>query len=258
MTQTSGKKVATKQDQDKDKDDEPPRPMVPWRRRLRLSDRIDCMLMSVGFVAAAAQGPIMPVINIVFGAMVDGAGSPTNQGELVNKQVKFMVYVAIVSAICSFVSFSTFMVSASRQVTRVREAYLAAVLRQDMAFFDSATGVKLVPRNAPSAPPAMWVPKKPAATHAGALVAAPPADAAANSSSPQLRHTDHEAAAAVAAGDENDNASSVGTFRTVAGDSAGVSDVGDDDASAADASAAVAADDISPPLQYRTGRYLKT
>ena len=117
-----------------------------------------------------------------------------------------------------------------------------------MAFIDNATGVKLVPRKAPSAPPAVWVPKKPAATHAGAAVAAPPADAAANSSSPQLRHTDHEAAAAVAAaGDENDDASSVGTFRTVAGDSAGVSDVGDDDASAADASAAVAADDISPP-----------
>ena len=70
--------------------------------------------------------------------MVDATGANANQGELVNKQVVYMLYIGAGSAFASFVSFAALIGTASRQVMRIRRAYLAAVLRQDMAFFDGA------------------------------------------------------------------------------------------------------------------------
>jgi ABC-type multidrug transport system fused ATPase/permease subunit len=43
-----------------------------------------------------------------------------------------------ISGVASFFTFAMFMLSSARQIAKIREAYFAAVLRQDMEFFDGA------------------------------------------------------------------------------------------------------------------------
>jgi ATP-binding cassette subfamily B (MDR/TAP) protein 1 len=58
--------------------------------------------------------------------------------------LKFL-YIAIASAVASYVELAAWMWSGARQTNRLRQQYLAALLHQDIAFFDtqSTTGAAL-------------------------------------------------------------------------------------------------------------------
>ncbi len=62
------------------KEKESPAPMVPFLALFRYADSIDYVLMFLGILFAAVQGAAMPVVNIIFGRIIDAAA--LNPGEV--------------------------------------------------------------------------------------------------------------------------------------------------------------------------------
>jgi ABC-type multidrug transport system fused ATPase/permease subunit len=54
----------------------------------------------------------------------------------VNKGVLYLVIIAVAVFICASVQMACWMWTGERQTKRIREEYLAAVLRQEIAWFD--------------------------------------------------------------------------------------------------------------------------
>ena len=66
--------------------------------------------------------------------------SPTygtdNLQSQVNKGVLYLVIIAIAVFCCASIQMASWMWTGERQTKRIREEYLAAVLRQEIAWFD--------------------------------------------------------------------------------------------------------------------------
>ncbi|XP_066314800.1 ABC transporter B family member 4-like [Miscanthus floridulus] len=105
----------------------------------RYADRLDILLMAVGTVAAVANGVAEPLVSLLFGKVIDSFGDSTVQNILrsVSKVVLDFVYLGIGAAVVSFLQVSCWTTAGERQSARIRSLYLNAVLRQDIAFFDT-------------------------------------------------------------------------------------------------------------------------
>nr|CAB3473981.1 unnamed protein product [Digitaria exilis] len=105
----------------------------------RYADRLDVLLMVVGAVGAVANGVAEPLVTVLFGNVIDSFGESTAQSIIrkVSKVVLNFVYLGIGSAVVSFLQVSCWTTAGQRQSARIRSLYLTAVLRQDIAFFDT-------------------------------------------------------------------------------------------------------------------------
>ncbi|WVZ69174.1 hypothetical protein U9M48_018005 [Paspalum notatum var. saurae] len=105
----------------------------------RYADRLDVLLMVVGTVGALANGVADPLMTVLFGNVINSFGESTTQSVLhsVNKVVLDFVYLGIGAAVVSFLQVSCWTMAGQRQSNRIRSLYLNAVLRQDIAFFDT-------------------------------------------------------------------------------------------------------------------------
>ncbi|XP_066306816.1 ABC transporter B family member 11-like [Miscanthus floridulus] len=105
----------------------------------RYADRLDVLLMVVGTVAAVGNGVAEPLVTLLFGKVIDSFGDSTTQSILrsVSKVVLDFVYLGIGAAVVSFLQVSCWTMAGQRQSARIRSLYLNAVLRQDIAFFDT-------------------------------------------------------------------------------------------------------------------------
>uniref|UniRef100_A0A8C9NLD5 ABC-type xenobiotic transporter n=1 Tax=Serinus canaria TaxID=9135 RepID=A0A8C9NLD5_SERCA len=122
----------------------------------RYADEVDVLLMVVGLVAAAANGTGMPLMIIIFGEMTNSfvlSGVQSNGKNCCSVCLTSLMgshgllfpcpryayyYVAIGFAvmILSTIQVWTFLVTAARQTTRIRQKFFFAVLHQEMAWFD--------------------------------------------------------------------------------------------------------------------------
>uniref|UniRef100_A0A8C3MJU4 ATP-binding cassette sub-family B member 5 n=1 Tax=Geospiza parvula TaxID=87175 RepID=A0A8C3MJU4_GEOPR len=117
--------------------------------------------MIVGLVAAAANGTGMPLMIIIFGEMTNSfvlSGvqpngktfklnfstywlSPSDPGvDIEGDMTKFAYYyvgIGFAVLILSIIQVWTFLVTATRQTTRIRQKFFFAVLHQEMAWFDT-------------------------------------------------------------------------------------------------------------------------
>ncbi|KAK3432843.1 hypothetical protein EUGRSUZ_D00348, partial [Eucalyptus grandis] len=104
-------------------------------------DRLDVLYMVVGSVAAIANGLSQPIMTIIFGEIIQSFGS-TNQDHIVKEVSKaaiWFLYLALGSAVASFLQVACWMITGERQATRIRGLYLKTILRQDIAYFDTET-----------------------------------------------------------------------------------------------------------------------
>uniref|UniRef100_A0A8C9NMR2 ABC-type xenobiotic transporter n=1 Tax=Serinus canaria TaxID=9135 RepID=A0A8C9NMR2_SERCA len=118
--------------------------------QFRYADEVDVLLMVVGLVAAAANGTGMPLMIIIFGEMTNSfvlsgvccsvclTSLMGSHGLLFPCPRYAYYYVAIGFAvmILSTIQVWTFLVTAARQTTRIRQKFFFAVLHQEMAWFD--------------------------------------------------------------------------------------------------------------------------
>ncbi|CAN6546199.1 unnamed protein product [Malus baccata var. baccata] len=105
------------------------------------ADRLDVALMIVGTICAVGNGLSPPVMTLVFGNLINTFGS-TDPGHIVPTVSKVslqFLYLAIGTGAAALLQVACWMVTGERQAARIRGKYMKAILRQDIAFFDTET-----------------------------------------------------------------------------------------------------------------------
>ncbi|EAZ11523.1 hypothetical protein OsJ_01389 [Oryza sativa Japonica Group] len=98
--------------------------------------------MALGTLGAVANGAALPFMTVLFGNLIDAFGGAMGIHDVVNRvsmvSLEF-IYLAIASAVASFVQVTCWMITGERQAARIRNLYLKTILRQEIAFFDKYT-----------------------------------------------------------------------------------------------------------------------
>ncbi|XP_073437552.1 ATP-dependent translocase ABCB1-like isoform X1 [Dendrobates tinctorius] len=131
----------------------PPTEMVGFLELWCYADKWDIVLMIIGLVCGVVSGIGWPLVNIFFGYMAEGfveTATSTNASSNVSgctSGVDIEANVSLFSLpyaglgisvlILCFLETLTFMISAARQIKRIRQMFFNAILHQDMAWFDS-------------------------------------------------------------------------------------------------------------------------
>ncbi|KAK3165165.1 hypothetical protein QOZ80_1AG0029750 [Eleusine coracana subsp. coracana] len=121
------------------KDEEVAAKKVSLLGMFRYADRLDALLMVIGTVGSVANGMAEPIIALLFGNIINSFGQSTSENilRIVGKVVLDFVYLGVGSAVASFLQVSCWTIAGERQSASIRSLYLNAVLRQDIAFFDT-------------------------------------------------------------------------------------------------------------------------
>ncbi|BGP40038.1 hypothetical protein JCM10449v2_003996 [Rhodotorula kratochvilovae] len=124
----------------------------------RFATRTELLAIAVGAVASIAAGIAQPLYTVIFGNLTKAftdygtatlnarTGEPaalealraakSNVLSRVNEQALLLVYIGIATFFAVYISTLAFIVTGERITRRIRERYLHAVLRQNIAFFD--------------------------------------------------------------------------------------------------------------------------
>ncbi|GIL71759.1 hypothetical protein Vretimale_808 [Volvox reticuliferus] len=120
-------------------------PPVSFFKLFSTADGWDIDLMIIGAIGALGNGTLLPLFAILFGEFTDAFGSVPDLSHFMhvvsNLALKFL-YLGIAAIAASYLEAAVWMYTGNRQTNRLRTRFLAAVLRQDVAFFDvqSTTG----------------------------------------------------------------------------------------------------------------------
>lgn len=131
-----------------DKKADEPLPPVPMKMLFYFADRYDILLMCVGSLAAVGTGTIMPLFSLIFSNTINAINVGTDE-ERRHNATKYSLYfigLAVISFFMNFVQSSCFSIAAERQVRKMREQFLAAVLRQEIGWFDLGNSGELATR----------------------------------------------------------------------------------------------------------------
>ncbi|CAG8835964.1 45511_t:CDS:2, partial [Gigaspora margarita] len=119
----------------------------------RFATKFDWILMFIGLVFAAAAGAAMPILSILIGIAVDYY---TNfQRHTINSSVfsgginyvsLINVYFAIFIFVATYISVATWVYTGERIARQIREQYLRAILRQNIAYFDEYSSGEVTTR----------------------------------------------------------------------------------------------------------------
>ncbi|KAI3759989.1 hypothetical protein L1987_50377 [Smallanthus sonchifolius] len=116
--------------------------IVPFRKLFAFADVTDYILMLTGIVGAIGNGICMPLMAILYGDLLNSFGQNPNKDDVVPAVSKVslnIVYLAIGCGVASFFQVAMWVITGERQVARIRNLYLKAILRQDVSFFDKET-----------------------------------------------------------------------------------------------------------------------
>lgn len=124
----------------------------------RYATRTEIVLNLIGLIAAIAAGAAQPLMTIAFSglttsftrwgseviALQNGTGTLESFNAArdrlysdTNQNVLYLVYIGIASFAATYIFMAAFQHTGETNTRRVREAYLAAVLRQNLAYFDA-------------------------------------------------------------------------------------------------------------------------
>ncbi|KAG8653337.1 hypothetical protein MANES_05G009400v8 [Manihot esculenta] len=114
---------------------------VPFHKLFSFADSLDILLMIVGTIGAVGNGISLPLMTIFLGDTINAFGENQNKDvvHVVSKVSLKFVYLAVGSAVASFLQVACWIVTGERQAARIRGLYLQTILRQDIAFFDKET-----------------------------------------------------------------------------------------------------------------------
>ncbi len=87
----------------------------------------------------------MPLFSLIFGSMLDDFNSP-NMLDNITIHAYYYLGIGAGAFLCSWAAVSLNMVVGEKQAKRIREHYMTAVLRQDMAWFDEHRSGELTVR----------------------------------------------------------------------------------------------------------------
>ncbi|CAP80778.1 Leptomycin B resistance protein [Penicillium chrysogenum] len=103
----------------------------------------ELLLLVISSIAAIIGGALQPVSFLLLGGLAQafkeffiGTSSGSHLSSLVAKFALYYVYIAIGQFVSVYISTAGFMIGGEKITQRLREKYLAAILRQNIAFFD--------------------------------------------------------------------------------------------------------------------------
>ena len=138
--------VAQAPEEGEKKPDDPVQ-QVSASEMFQFADTTDKVLMYVGITCAFFSGASMPAFSFVFGKMInqlsDGGSSVE---ENLSWTARIMVWVGIGVFVLMAGHVGCFLISASRQIARIRARFFAAILRQDMGWHDENKTGSLIAR----------------------------------------------------------------------------------------------------------------
>ncbi|CAH1758914.1 12613_t:CDS:2 [Entrophospora sp. SA101] len=107
------------------------------------ASRKDWCIMIFGLIFSAISGAATPSTTIIFGKMVNsftefqtGQISGEDFQKTVNSNTLFFVYLAIITFVATYIYMACWVYTGERITRKIREAYLRAILRQNIAYFD--------------------------------------------------------------------------------------------------------------------------
>ncbi|KAL8162250.1 hypothetical protein V2J09_013739 [Rumex salicifolius] len=116
---------------------------VPFYKLFSFANSTDKILMVVGSICAAGHGACMPIMIVLFGDVIDAFGqnqdTTSHVIHVVSQVALKFVYLSSGVAVSASLQVICWMVTGERQAARIREMYLKAIIRQDVAFFDTQT-----------------------------------------------------------------------------------------------------------------------
>ncbi|KAL4388525.1 hypothetical protein GQ457_09G003410 [Hibiscus cannabinus] len=114
---------------------------VPFYKLFAFADRLDVFLLTVGAIAAMANGMTQPFMTLIFGEIINkfSGADRSHVIEIVSKVAVKFLYLGVYACISSFTQVTCWMVTGERQAARIRAMYLKTILRQDIGFFDTET-----------------------------------------------------------------------------------------------------------------------
>ncbi|KAG6331124.1 hypothetical protein ID866_7968 [Astraeus odoratus] len=142
-------------------------PPVGFTALFRYSTPLELILDAIGVVAAMAAGAAQPLMTLVFGRLVqdfvsfttalydyDGALESGNAANITAAQqsldsaaaqfrsgaaldASYLSYIGLAMFVCTFVYMHIWVYTGEVNAKRIREKYLQAILRQDIAYFDN-------------------------------------------------------------------------------------------------------------------------
>ncbi|BGP31976.1 hypothetical protein JCM10296v2_003755 [Rhodotorula toruloides] len=134
------------------------RPPATFGELFRFTTKFELLLNGIGVLCAILAGVAQPAMTILFGNLTTSftdygrillsppADQATFARELaaarahlfheVNKDVLVLVYIGIGSFVATWIYMATWIYTGEKATRRIREKYLQAVLRQNIAFFD--------------------------------------------------------------------------------------------------------------------------
>ncbi|KAJ4299267.1 hypothetical protein N0V90_004511 [Kalmusia sp. IMI 367209] len=120
-----------------------PNETVGYFSLFRYANKKEVVIMLVSFLASVAAGACLPLMTLVYGNF---AGSFTGFSvnavaaqrfeDQINTFTLYFVYLGIGSFVCVYVGMIGFSYTGERITQQIRELYLRAIFRQNIAFFD--------------------------------------------------------------------------------------------------------------------------
>ena len=109
----------------------------------RYATRNDLIIIAISATMAIAGGAVMPLMTVIFGQLTgvfqdffQGKMSPSDYVSALNHFTLYFIYLAIGEFVTIYICTVGFIYSGEHIAQKIREQYLAAIMRQNIAFFD--------------------------------------------------------------------------------------------------------------------------
>ncbi|XP_076472534.1 ATP-dependent translocase ABCB1-like [Babylonia areolata] len=145
ITKTSSEPTASSAAKTENEDEKPPPAKIATFGELfSFATCLDTFLMVMGSVAAMGVGTGFPLMAIVFGGMTDDFVISTNVTDTAfDDNVFKLCYIGAGTFGLCILQVVGWVTASERQVFKIRKAFFKAILRQDMAWFDTNTAGEL-------------------------------------------------------------------------------------------------------------------
>ncbi|EKX53578.1 hypothetical protein GUITHDRAFT_100562 [Guillardia theta CCMP2712] len=104
----------------------------------RYADAFDCILILISFVCSLATGAALPAFTLFFKDLINGGfESGSLSASKVNEKALLFLWISLGLLVCGSISNGAMLLAAANQGSRLRRQYVKAILRQNVAWFDT-------------------------------------------------------------------------------------------------------------------------